>query len=104
MKASRFRRIRIKRLDLTRRELAQALRVTVQAVQNWDAGRQRPPGPVAALMECAESNVQLCFQLRALAGKSDFLPTSATLPTSDFVPRLAEALGVSEGWLLGNEP
>jgi transcriptional regulator with XRE-family HTH domain len=92
MVMTRFRDIRIEMLCLTNRELAQALRVTVQAVQNWDAGRQPPPGPVAALMECAASNPQLCLQLRALAGKSDFLP------------KLAAALGVSENWLRGSEP
>jgi DNA-binding transcriptional regulator YiaG len=54
-------------LKLTMPELARALRVTVQAVQNWDAGRRCAPGPVQLVMRAAHDIPAMRARLRRLA-------------------------------------
>jgi DNA-binding transcriptional regulator YiaG len=66
MTAAEFRSIR-EHIGLLRRELALALRVSVQAVQNWDSGRQKPPGPVEVVMSAAYEIPAVAARLRKLA-------------------------------------
>jgi DNA-binding transcriptional regulator YiaG len=54
-------------IKLTMPELARALRVTVQAVQNWDAGRRSAPGPVVVVMRAAHEIPAMAARLRRLA-------------------------------------
>jgi len=67
MQSEEFQKIRTDSLKLTMPQLARALRVTVQDVQNWDSGRQAPPGPVQVVMRAAIDIPALRTRLRRLS-------------------------------------
>lgn len=65
MKASTFRRIS-KLIGLTAAELAAALGVTVQTINNYSSGRSPVAGPVALIMHWADEDNATRGKLRGL--------------------------------------
>jgi putative transcriptional regulator len=44
------------RLDVSQREFASMIGVSVDTLQNWEQGRRQPEGPAKALLRVAERN------------------------------------------------
>lgn len=47
------------RLEMTQRELAQMIGVSIATLRNWEQGRRQPHGPAQALLRVAAVNPRL---------------------------------------------
>ena len=53
-----------KRLDnMTQQQLADALEVSIERIQNWEQGRQSPKGPAKILLNMLETRPEILLDL-----------------------------------------
>lgn len=52
-----------KRLDLTQREFAIRLRVSLRTLQDWEQGRRHPSGPALTLLRIADQEPEVFLRV-----------------------------------------